>query len=94
MNNRTVIAADIAKNSFQCVNFINGQQVTKNRAFNRARFEKLISRAKPMKLLMETYSGAQRNYWLRSVMQRHSNVAKKQVLSWVYPPNNTALAVK
>jgi transposase len=63
MNNRTVIAADIAKNSFQCVNFINGKQVTKNRAFNRSRFEKLITRAKPMKLVMETCSGAQ--HWGR-----------------------------
>lgn len=63
MNHPTVIAADIAKNSFQCAQFSNGQLIGKNRSFSRRTFEKLITKPKPIKLVMETCSGAQ--HWAR-----------------------------
>lgn len=63
MTHRTVVAADIAKNSFQCVQFTNDKQSSKNRAYSRSQFEKLITRPKPMKLVMEACGGAQ--HWAR-----------------------------
>lgn len=70
MTHRIVIAADIAKSSFQCVQFTNGKQSSKNRSFSRGQFEKLITRPKPMKLVMETCGGAQ--HWAR-VAKRHGH---------------------
>jgi len=72
MTHRTVIAADIAKNSFQCVQFTNDQQSSKNRAYTRRQFENLITRPKPMKLVMETCGGAQ--HWARIAKQHGHEV--------------------
>jgi transposase len=63
MTNRTVIAADIAKNVFQCVEFKNGHQVKKSRSYKRQAFGQLLRTHKPMRLVMETCSGAQ--HWAR-----------------------------
>ena len=40
MNNRTVIAADIAKNVFQCVQFKNNHQIGKNKVAISTRSQK------------------------------------------------------
>jgi transposase len=72
MTHRTVIAADIAKNSFQCVQFTNDKQSSKNRAYSRRQFENLITRPKPMKLVMETCGGAQ--HWARVAKQHGHEV--------------------
>jgi len=63
MNNRTVIAADIAKNVFQCVQFKNHHQIGKNKAYKRSEFIKLITHSSPSVFVMETCSGAQ--HWGR-----------------------------
>lgn len=72
MTHRTVIAADIAKSSFQCVQFNDNQQTSKNRSYSRRQFEKLIRRPKPMKLVMETCGGAQ--HWARLAKQHGHEV--------------------
>ena len=63
MKKNTVIAADIAKNVFECVKFENDKQVGNNRRLKRARFENMILTMKPCKLVMEACSGAQ--HWAR-----------------------------
>jgi len=72
MNNRTVIAADIAKSVFQCVKFKQGQQVGKNKAYKRAEFESLIVKSHPSILVMETCTGAQ--HWARLARQHGHEV--------------------
>ena len=83
MKNSTVIAADNAKNVFQYVQFKNGQQVGRNRPCNRARFEQLIVNSKPMKLIMETCSGAQ--HWARLAQSHgHQVVLIPPKVVWAY----------
>jgi len=72
MNNRTVIAADIAKNVFQCVQFKNSQQIGKNKAYKRNDFIRLITQSKPSVFVMETCSGAQ--HWARLAKKHHHEV--------------------
>lgn len=72
MNNRTVIAADIAKNVFQCVQFKNNRQLGKNKAYKRNDFIKLITNSPPSIFVMETCSGAQ--HWARLAKKHHHEV--------------------
>lgn len=69
MNNRTVIAADIAKNVFQCVQFKNNRQVGKNKAYKRKDFIKLITDSPSAVFVMESCSGAQ--HWARLAKKHH-----------------------
>ena len=63
MQHSTVIAADIAKHSFQCARFSHGRVLKDNLKINRHRFESLIQSDRPMTLIMESCSGAQ--HWAR-----------------------------
>ena len=73
MKDRTVIAADIAKNVFECAFFKNDQQVGKVKRYKRAQFISLLNTHKHYKLVMETCSGAQ--HWARlAIMQGHQAV--------------------
>ena len=63
MTNRTVIAADIAKNVFQCVLFKNDRQIGKNKTYKRKDFARLLTTQPPAKVVMETCTGAQ--HWAR-----------------------------
>src|SRR5690606_8458379 len=72
MNNRTVIAADIAKNVFQCVQFKNNRQVGKNKAYKRKDFAKLITDSPSSVFVMESCSGAQ--HWARLAKKHHHEV--------------------
>ena len=63
MNNRTVIAADIAKNVFQCVMFRNDRQIGKNKTYKRKDFARLLTTQPPAKVVMENCTGAQ--HWAR-----------------------------
>jgi hypothetical protein len=51
VHHRTVIAADIAKTSFQCIRFRDNQPISKSKSYKRAAFEKLITTDKPMTLI-------------------------------------------
>ena len=72
MSYRTVIAADIAKTNFQCIQFRNHQPVSKSKNYKRAAFEKLITADKPMTLVMESCSGA--HHWAR-LAEEHGHEA-------------------
>lgn len=83
MKNSTVIAADIAKNVFQYVQFKNGTQTSKNKPCTRARFEQLIVSSKPMTLVMETCTGAQ--HWARLAKSHgHQAVLIPPKVVWAY----------
>jgi len=63
MQHSTVIAADIAKHSFQCARFSNGRALRGNHNYSRRKFESLLHADKPFTLIMESCSGAQ--HWAR-----------------------------
>ena len=72
MHHRTVIAADIAKTSFQCIRFRDNQPISKSKSYKRPAFEKLITADKPMTLIMESCSGA--HHWARIAEQHGHDV--------------------
>jgi transposase len=72
MRDRIVIAADIAKNVFECVKFKNDQQVGKNKRYKRAQFSQLLTSKEAFTLVMETCSGAQ--HWARLAKQHGHTV--------------------
>jgi len=72
MHHRTVIAADIAKTNFQCIQFRNHQAVSKSKNYKRPAFENLITADKPMTLVMESCSGA--HHWARLAEQHGHEV--------------------
>lgn len=63
MKNRTVVAADIAKDVFQAVMFKYDKQCGANKSYKRKKFEQLITSMKPAIFVMENCSGAQ--HWAR-----------------------------
>ena len=67
MKDRTVIAADIAKNIFECVKFKNDCQVGKVKRYKRNQFSQLLVSREKFTLVMETCSGAQ--HWARLARQ-------------------------
>lgn len=72
MKDRIVIAADIAKNIFECVKFKNDRQVGKVKRYKRDQFGKLLISREKFTLVMETCSGAQ--HWARLARQHGHDV--------------------
>ena len=72
MKDRIVIAADIAKNVFECVKFARDQQVGKSKRYKRVHFIKMIITMERCKLVMEACSGAQ--HWARLAKQHGHKV--------------------
>jgi transposase len=72
MKDRIVIAADIAKNVFECVKFKNDRQVGKVKRYKRDQFGKLLISREKFTLVMETCSGAQ--HWARLARQHGHKV--------------------
>jgi len=72
MKDRIVIAADIAKNIFECVKFKNDHQVGKVKRYKRDPFGKLLISRETFTLVMETCSGAQ--HWARLARQHGHDV--------------------
>lgn len=67
MKDRTVIAADIAKNIFECVKFKQNRQIGKVKRYKRDQFAQLLTSREQFMLVMETCSGAQ--HWARLASQ-------------------------
>jgi len=72
MKDRIVIAADIAKNVFECVKFKNDRQVGKVKRYKRDQFSALLRSQEKFTLVMETCSGAQ--HWTRLAKQHGHEV--------------------
>lgn len=72
MNNRTVVAADIAKDVFQVVTFKNHKQTSANKSYKRHQFERFVSTMDPAILVMENCSGAQ--HWARMAQRNGHKV--------------------
>jgi transposase len=73
MNKVTIIAIDLAKNSFQVCKFNKGNSVAYNKAINRKALIELLGKHEPVLVAMEACGGA--HYWAR-LAQRHGHQVK------------------